>query len=41
MYGVRKDYVVLTEVPMGTIDEVITVKVHTDSVETGERFTLE
>jgi hypothetical protein len=41
MFGVHRDFVILTEVPMGVIDEMITVKIHTDSVETGERFTFE
>ncbi|CAD8136907.1 unnamed protein product [Paramecium octaurelia] len=40
-FGVRKDFIVETSVPIGMMDEFITVKMHTDSVETGERFTIE
>lgn len=37
----RKDFIVETAVPFGMTDEIITVKMHTDSVETSERFTIE
>lgn len=37
----RKDFIVETAVPLGMMDEIITVKMYTDSVETGERFTIE
>ncbi|CAD8144235.1 unnamed protein product [Paramecium octaurelia] len=39
--GVRKDYIIETAIPNDRMDEIITVNMQTDSVETSERFSIE
>ncbi|CAD8056121.1 unnamed protein product [Paramecium sonneborni] len=41
LFGIRKDFVIETGVPLGLMDEMVTVRMHTDSVETGEQFIIE